>query len=304
MTHEHSPPPPLLPSHSHKIHGTGERDIFPALLKARHSHFQSFFFCSVISAPWWLTWGLCRRLKPAWSSPPAAMVLPIWWLFQLKYDWTYMITFSVIELQWRQVISPYNRLQASILSNEQPVVYLYGGMITPTQRSSQVLRVCRSMYHEAYPRLYANTTFYLHGGTHLASLSRHVDRHKVRIILLRMMVSKSSDRLDREPILQALLLDGVTFPNLKSLEIKIGLRGPEDTNPDHFSRLDARRFRREILSSILGIQMSHNHLCRLLESGTPTGTGLAFRLVTASAANRENVKFQINRPEFSPADKA
>ncbi|KAF7510850.1 hypothetical protein GJ744_005950 [Endocarpon pusillum] len=90
----------------------------------------------------------------------------------------------------------------------------------------------------------------------------------------------------------ALYAGKVTFPNLKSLEVKIGLKEPKGSdkiNPD-LIRLDHRHFRRDMLDSILAIQRSHNHLCRLLESGTPRGTGFAFRLVTASTAIRENEK--------------
>lgn len=114
------------------------------------------------------------------------------------------------------------------------------------------------------------------------------------------MVDEYSATLDREDVMQALFTDDVVFSNLKSLEIKIGVKEPKDQKKmdSKFVRLDFGRFKRDLFDSMLAIQRSHNHLCRLLESGTATGTGVAFRLVTASTASRENVKFQINKPEF------
>ncbi len=189
-----------------------------------------------------------------------------------------------------------NPLPSSHLGNPASLVYGNPETIYPTQRSAQILRVCRQIYHEACSRLYTNTTFYVHGDIHLASLPRYVDGHNLRILVLRRKVVDFSGRHYKDCVTQALDLDEITFPNLKSLEIIIGWSAKID--PDSYDRMKVKSFKKEVLLSLFRIQSSHNHLCGIFESGITTGNGFTFRLVTASAKGRENVSSPISRPKF------
>lgn len=81
-----------------------------------------------------------------------------------------------------------------------------------SQPSAQNLGVYRSIYHEALSVLYTNTTFYLHGGAHFASLPRLVDRNSVRKIALRMDVEEGSKYVEFGTAMQPLCLVEGEFP--------------------------------------------------------------------------------------------
>lgn len=163
------------------------------------------------------------------------------------------------------------------------------------QRSSQILRVCGKIYHEALPVLYANTTFYIHAGAHLVSLHRLVNWNNVRTVILRMEVENSLDFLKDDVEMLRLRLEGVVFPRLTSLQIFISKIDVEPT-------FDARFLRVHTLFSILRVQLSHHQLCLFFEREPRQESEIAFRLVTASAKSHEKVRGLNVWPNFALSD--
>ena len=169
--------------------------------------------------------------------------------------------------------------------------------ISRTERSSQILPVCRKIWQEALPVLYANTTFYLHGFAHLASLSRLVDCNSIQKIVLRLEVRETRDWLEMASALNTLDLDGVVLPKLTWLGIKV-----KAVKVNFNTVFGARFIRADVLSEILRIKDFHPQLKLLFEAETRNGDELAYRLATVNAVCQKDVSYQTRKPTLSVAN--
>lgn len=164
-------------------------------------------------------------------------------------------------------------------------------VLSRTNRSSQVLRVCRKIFYEALPVLYSSTRFYLHSGAHLGSLSRHIDCNSVRSILLRLhfrMHDRIEDADSAEAALRPLCMDGLILPSLTSLQIKVN---PIKSKDSLTARTEAQNKEMQVaaLSKILQIQGSRKQLTSLFVTEPQTGDVIGFRLATAGAVIHDGV---------------
>jgi hypothetical protein len=157
-----------------------------------------------------------------------------------------------------------------------------------TQRSSQVLRVCKTIYQEALPVLYSNTAFYLYDGANLATLSGRFDRRSVRTVAFRMQVEECEKYMEVINAMKPLYLAEAALPSLTSLQIRI------DALPHKLQGVIGVFYKRYIryvaLCRILRIQKSHEKLSCLFDREPQKGIDIGFRLVTSEAAKREDVR--------------
>jgi hypothetical protein len=165
-------------------------------------------------------------------------------------------------------------------------------------RSAQFLRVCKTVYREALPVLYSNTSFYLYGGVRLTHFSKFYPGRHVQNIAIRMDVEQGMKYSDLARTLQPLDMPEAAFPNLASLQIRINA-----SHPGHPVRVFSKYFIRYItLRRILRIQESHGKLRCLFERKIPGGNVVGFRLATSEDAMREDVRASISCPPFLLTD--
>jgi hypothetical protein len=153
-------------------------------------------------------------------------------------------------------------------------------------RSAQFLRACKTIYREALPVLYSNTSFYLHGGVRLTPFLRYYPGCHLQNITIRMDVEQDMNYQRVATALQPLDVPEASFPNLASLQIRINA-----LYPGYRVRVFGKRFIRYVtLRKILRIQASHDKLGCLFERKIPSGTVVGFRLATSEAAMRNDVR--------------
>lgn len=183
-------------------------------------------------------------------------------------------------------------LQSRATSSTPPeIVYSPDNdMMSRTERSSQILRTCRMIFHEAVVVLYGNTTFYLHGGAHLSSLKRYVDCRNIQNIILRTQLEDTSWCGRFDSAVGPLFIGELVFPSLRSFQIKIRIKNPNRKIDSNELPIETKIVRGETLSRTLQVQKSHGQLNLLLESYCQGGDLVAFRLAGAGAARYEDVR--------------
>lgn len=172
--------------------------------------------------------------------------------------------------------------------------------MTRTERSSQLLRVCRSIHDEALPVLYDDTLFYLYGGAHIVSLHTLAHNESVRTIVLRLDVEETDDYLDFESQMRPLSSEVITFPNLKSLQIKIKLHTFSYRSDRR--KMDASFIRIDTLFSMLRVVTPQNQPRSFFEDETKKGSEIAFRMVIGDAERQERVRACTSIRKIPPSN--
>jgi hypothetical protein len=153
--------------------------------------------------------------------------------------------------------------------------------LAASSRSSQILRVCQLVHNEALPLLYANTIFYLWQRGSLTGLRRLVVGSNIRSVIVRIRLRDVDfDLLDHvKSEMKPLLLNGVNFPVLTSLQVKLVV----DTEYCNPSLIDTCRLRLMVLFHIHAIQKAHPQLGLVIMDQRHTGCKASFRLAPAGA---------------------
>jgi hypothetical protein len=111
-----------------------------------------------------------------------------------------------------------------------------------------------------------------------------------------MEVRESIKFLEMESAMRTLCPEGVAFPSLTSLEIKINPIEVNDSGPKFYTRF----IQTDAIFRILRLKMSHHQLHLFLERAPRKGKEIVFRLVTVEAASSADVRAWPSKAKIAP----